>query len=189
MKFLVPYKGYAGKVEGACFCYRFLLLGTLILNVMLIRNQNSNHKRYKTIFALRQDSLIILNGLLNYSYDSPDFWKSPQHLMMNEIYAALNFADLYLLNDSRTRIHPDKLKLFEMYIVGDPQNPKAHLNPFKLFLKKFDPKNARLFEMELDEDDNNSNRTKVKALKHPAIKMSKEDLLKEFADDFKADER
>ena len=79
---------------------------------------------YKTICSLRQDSLIILNGLLNYSYDSPDFWKSPPHLMMNEIFAALNFDELYFLNDTRTRIQPDKLKLFEMFIVSNPQKNK-----------------------------------------------------------------
>ena len=45
--------------------------------------------------------------------------------------------------------------------------------------------------MKFDEDDNNNNnnRKSVKALKYPAIKMSKDDLLKEFADDFRADER
>ncbi|KAL7047643.1 hypothetical protein ACKWTF_003069 [Chironomus riparius] len=188
VKFLVPNKGYSRKVEDACFCYRFLLLGTLILNVMLFKNQNSNPRHYQTIISLRQDSLIILNGLLNYSYDSPDFWKSPPHLMMNEIFVAINFDDLYFLNDSKTRIYPDKRKIFEMFIVKNPRKLQANLNPFKLFLKKFDPKNARLFEMKLDDDDSNINRRSVKRLKHPAIKMSREDLLKEFADDFKADE-
>jgi len=65
------------------------------------------------------------------------------------------------------------------------------MNPFEFFLEKFDPKNFKLPEMKLYEDDNNNytRRKFVKHSKYPAIKqMSKEDLLNELDDNFKEDE-
>ncbi|XP_070509430.1 uncharacterized protein [Chironomus tepperi] len=190
IKFLVPYKGYSRRVDDACNCYRFLLYCTLILNDILFKNQNSNPNNYDKMCSIRKDSIIILNCLLNYSYDSPDFWKiNPILLMMNEIYATINFVNLDCFNDSRTRLLQDKAKIFELYILNNPQKPAAPMNPFKLFLKKFDPENAKYSVVVPDDDDDmNNNRRSSKALKYPTVKMSKEDLLKELDDDFKADE-
>jgi hypothetical protein len=79
---------------------------------------------YETMFSLRNDSIIILNALLNYSYDNSVFWEIiPPQLIMNEIFAIINFENLDFFNDSRTRVHPDKHKIFELYILKNPAKP------------------------------------------------------------------
>lgn len=81
---------------------------------------------YDTLFALRNDSIIIINSLLNYSYDNSVFWEIiPPQLIMNEIFAILSFENLDFFNDSRTRVHPDKRKIFELYILKNAIKPSG----------------------------------------------------------------
>lgn len=81
---------------------------------------------YFTILQLRKESIVILNGLLNYSYNNAVFWKiSPPQLMMNEIYASICIDNLDFFNGSRTRVYPDRRKIFQMYVLDNPFDRKG----------------------------------------------------------------
>lgn len=60
------------------------------------------------------------------------------------------------------------------------------MNPFIMFLRKFSPRNGK-FIYDDDEEDEYSNRKSTRPLKYPAMKMSKDDLLSELANNFNAD--
>lgn len=45
IKFLVPCESSSHIEQSVCYCYRFLLYSTLILNAIVLRNQNSNPER------------------------------------------------------------------------------------------------------------------------------------------------
>lgn len=81
---------------------------------------------YYKFLQLRKESIIILNGLLNYSYNNAVFWEiSPPQLMMNEIFATIFAENLDFFNASRTRVYSDRRKLFQMYGVHNPFNKRG----------------------------------------------------------------